>query len=168
MKRNSLDALLWLREQRTQKALEKLIARQAALRNAAEALKSASEAVSEKMRIADEREAAGLSFLMGRTLSKHEIDDFRWELGSLDHQVGGLRSKQQEAQEKFEQASAERREANAHYQRLHCRAEKLKDMMRLRERKDRPRKLALSETENDDAQTIRSSLLEVAASRRRS
>jgi hypothetical protein len=155
MKPSNLDRLLWLREQRTLKALEKLTAKQSILSSAERLLGSANDAVERQVEIARERERAGLNYLMGRVLNDTEIAQFRGDLGALDHQATGLRELRERARKSRDLAKDERLAAATDYRLQQAREEKLKRIMELQERQLRRKKLTLAEVADEDAYGLR-------------
>lgn len=151
MKRDDFKLLHRLRDQRKDKAFQRVVVRQAALRHAERGLADASAAADGHARLAREREAGVLAERMGKTLSHSDVVNFRSELETLAERQAALRAVESSASDRRNSVEAELKEANATFRAHHRDAEKLGYVIRQDALKHGRGHLAVSEASDDDS-----------------
>ncbi|MGB0084953.1 MAG: hypothetical protein WBP94_06225 [Rhodomicrobiaceae bacterium] len=155
MTQDGLKRLYRLRELRKEKALEKVTARQAALRRAEHELIEAQNVLEDHLQATLQQEASGLSGMVGKTLSHAEIFSFRSELMLLIERLAALMAEEKTAGQMREMAKAELKAATAVFRDYHRSAEKLDHVIVQGGRKLMKKRLALSEAIDDELQNRR-------------
>ena len=110
MKQDDLTRLHWIRQQREEKALKAVTARQTALRNAERAAAEAAQASADHASRAYAREQGALAALVGKDLRRHDIlnlqsnldaaADDQHRLNAAEHQAAQSRDASQDELEK--------------------------------------------------------------------
>ncbi|NJM34463.1 MAG: hypothetical protein HC850_06845 [Rhodomicrobium sp.] len=144
-----------LREQRKEKALEKVSMCKAALERAENELQEARKAIRDYLTSARRKESDGMSGIIGKTLNHQAMNDFRSDMMLIAESLEVLRAFEKDAGEKRDLAKLELQKAKDVFRQLLRSAEKLSYVIIQEGRKSGSKALALSEAAEDDVQNRR-------------
>lgn len=158
MIRHALDSLIKLRRLREDRALEEIAAHEQEKLRTQHELAEAIEVLTEYERLSVERERTKLATLMGQRLAPSELTNLQSALNASDDHCTKLQEKRQWTQKSLKAKSEEAQKARALFLLKHRQSEKLQALADMMAAGEKRRRLAVTETEDEEAYNRRTGL----------